>query len=228
MVDRLHAHRRPGDAPPALPAGIYQLADHLDAGLAMAEDLVTETLAVNAQVPGMAMRTMVRRNSELLAFLDTVRSLELAMTARLLQARKKADDLKRHDGSFRPLVTLYSAGTAALVDAAAALGDESRATFETGNVSQAFLRSRGMIAADAAGFEGIDRLAVTEDYLVAGKWVGKDKKPKIHLGTLMDLVATFLDTLDRSFDLFSDEDGRRPTAPRLEHGEPAIANLVKP
>ena len=219
MVDRLHAHRRPGDAPPALPAGIYQLADHLDAGLAMAEDLVTETLAVNAQVPGMAMRTMVRRNSELLAFLDTVRSLELAMTARLLQARKKADDLKRHDGSFRPLVTLYSAGPAALVDAAAALGDESRATFETGNVSQAFLRSRGMIAADAAGFEGIDRLAVTEDYLVAGK---------IHLGTLMDLVATFLDTLDRSFDLFSDEDGRRPTAPRLEHGEPAIANLVKP
>ena len=219
MVDRLHAHRRPGDAPPALPAGIYQLADHLDAGLAMAEDLVTETLAVNAQVPGMAMRTMVRRNSELLAFLDTVRSLELAMTARLLQARKKADDLKRHDGSFRPLVTLYSAGTAALVDAAAALGDESRATFETGNVSQAFLRSRGMIAADAAGLEGIDRLAVTEDYLVAGK---------IHLGTLMDLVATFLDTLDRSFDLFSDEDGRRPTAPRLEHGEPAIANLVKP
>ena len=36
---------------------------------------------------------------------------------------------------------------------------------------------------------------MTEDYLVAGR---------IRLGTLLDLIATFLDTLDTLFDLYAD------------------------
>jgi hypothetical protein len=52
----------------------------------------------------------------------------------------------------------------------------------------AFLRSRGLLAADAAGLELVSRLAVGDGYQVAGR---------IPLGTLLDLVATFLDSLDR-------------------------------
>ncbi len=58
-----------------------------------------------------------------------------------------------------------------------------------------FLRQRGLLAPDVAGLEGLSQLAVSEDYLVAGR---------IRLGTLMDLVATFLDTLDVLFDLYAE------------------------
>jgi hypothetical protein len=51
-----------------------------------------------------------------------------------------------------------------------------------------FLRSRGLLAADAAGLELVSRLAVSEEYQVAAR---------IPLGSLLDLVATFLETLDR-------------------------------
>ena len=45
-------------------------------------------------------------------------------------------------------------------------------------------------------WSGSPSYSVGEDYLVAGR---------IHLGTLLDLVATFLDTLDLLFDLYQDE-----------------------
>ena len=75
--------------------------------------------------------------------------------------------------------------------------------FDTGDTASAFLRSRGLIARDAAGLERLSQLAVGEDYLVAGR---------IHLGTLLDLVATFLDTLDLLFDLYDEPASRRSAA----------------
>ena len=87
-------------------------------------------------------------------------------------------------------------GTAALVDAAEELGDTTNQAFATGDAAQAFLRSRGILARDAAGLEQLSQLTVTEEFLVAGR---------IRLGTLLDLVATFLDTLDVMFDLYQDE-----------------------
>ena len=80
-------------------------------------------------------------------------------------------------------------------------------TFDTGDTAQAFLRSRGLIARDAAGLERLTQLAVSEDYLVAAR---------IRLGTLLDLVATFLDTLDMLFDLYQDE----PVAEAAQAGWP--------
>jgi hypothetical protein len=117
------------------------------------------------------------------------------MTARLLQARKRAEELRRGEHRLRPLIALFAAGTAALEDAAAELGDTIGHDFETGDVASAFLRSRGLIARDAPGLQGLTQLKVSEDYLVAGR---------IRLGTLLDLVATFLDTLDLTFDLYSE------------------------
>ena len=64
------------------------------------------------------------------------------------------------------------------------LGDTSTRDFDTGDTAFAFLRSRALIARDAAGLERLAELRVSEDYLVAGR---------IRLGTLLDLVATFLD-----------------------------------
>jgi hypothetical protein len=177
-------------------ASIYLLGDHLDAALAMGEDLLAEKLALLGAIQSPARGHLLRQNLALNEFLARVRCLELAMTARLLEARRRAEELKRREGWLRPLTALLAAGTAPLVDAAAELGDTSTRDFDTGDTASAFLRSRNIIACDAAGFEGLSELAVGEDYLVAGR---------VRLGSLLDLIAAFLDALDDQFDLYPEE-----------------------
>ena len=193
---------------------LYLLGDHLDAALAMGEDLLTEKVALAEATEPLTMARLVRQNRELAEFLSTVRTLELSLTARLLQARKRAEEMRRRETRLKPLIALFVAGTAPLVDAAADLGDTTAHDFDTGDTASAFLRSRALIARDAAGLERLPQLAVTEDYLVAGR---------IRLGTLLDLVATFLDTLDLHFDLFEEPKGAT-LAPEAKGG----AGLVRP
>jgi hypothetical protein len=171
---------------------LHLLADHLDAALAMGEDLLTERVTLADATQHLTMARLVRQNRELAEFLTNVRTLELSLIARLLQARKRAEEMKRHESRLKPLIALFIGGTAPLVDAAQELGDTTSHDFDTGDTASAFLRSRGLIARDAAGLERMSQLSVGEDYRVAGR---------IHLGTLLDLIATFLDTLDLLFDL---------------------------
>ena len=191
-------------------AGIYLLGDHLDAALAMGEDLLTEKVQLAEPTERLTVIRLARQNRDIADFLKEVRTLELAMTARLLQGRKRAEELRRAEHRLRPLIALFAAGTAALEDVAAELGNTTEHDFETGDVASAFLRSRGLIARDAAGLQGLAELKISEDYLVAGR---------IRLGTLLDLVATFLDTLDLMFDLYNE--------PRLAQG-PSTAERWSP
>lgn len=203
------------DSATATHPGIYLLSDHLDAALAMGEDLLTEKVGLPgaAELPTMA--RLVRQNRELAEFLATTRALELSLTARLLQARRRAEELRREESRLKPIIGLFVGGTAPLVDAARELGDTTAHDFETGGTAIAFLRSRGLIARDAAGLEGLAQLAVSEEYLVAGR---------IRLGTLMDLVATFLDTLDLMFDLYGA--AAHPTQGATEAREPLSADAA--
>jgi hypothetical protein len=178
--------------PPPADANVYLLSDHLDAALAMAEDLLTERVQLYPATPGTGEAALLRQQAELATFAATVHRLDLALTARLLQARKRIADLRKTETRFKPYFSLFVAGTAPLADAADALATAAQAAPSP----LVFLKSRGLIAADAARLpEGID-LAVTEDYLVAGQ---------IHLGTLMDMLASFLDGLDLVFDLYPRE-----------------------
>jgi hypothetical protein len=175
---------------------VYLLGDHLDAALAMGEDLLTERVVLAEAEQKLNMSRLLRQTGEVADFLDSVRTLELSLIARLLQARRRAEEIKRSETRLKPLISLFVGGTAALVDAAEELGDTTNQAFATGDAAQAFLRSRGILARDAAGLEQMTQLTVTEEFLVAGR---------IRLGTLLDLVATFLDTLDVMFDLYQDE-----------------------
>jgi hypothetical protein len=205
---------------PARDASLYLLADHLDAALAMGEDLLTQTLALDTAASKSPLRTWMRQNRDLNVFVTGTRTLEYAITARLLQARKRAEELKRRDSRLKPLVALFVAGTAPLVDAAAELGDTDARDFGATDAALTFLRSRGLLAPDAACLEGLNRICVSEDYQLA---------QRIRLGTLMDLVATFLDTLDLLFDIpgeRSDEVAARPASGKpgdapAETGHPA-------
>jgi len=183
---------------------VYLLCDHLDAALAMGEDLLAERLALLDAVEVPTRSHLLRHSRALHEFLAHVYALELAMTARLLEARKRAVELKRREGRLRPFIALYVAGTAPLVDAALELGDAAARDFETGDTASAFLRARGLIAADAAGFERLAELVVSEDYLVTGR---------IRLGTLLDLIAGFLDALDGLFELYPEEAAGAPRIP---------------
>src|ERR1700694_1627229 len=101
--------------------GIYLFGDHLDAALAMGEDLLTEKVALVDPMRKLTMARLLRQNREVGEFLSTVRTLELSLTSRLLQARRRAEELKRRETRLKPLIALFVAGTAPLADAATAL-----------------------------------------------------------------------------------------------------------
>jgi hypothetical protein len=200
----------PARAQPAHPS-IYLLSDHLDAALAMGEDLLTEKVLL-ADAAQLTAARLLRQNREAGEFLASVRTLELALTSRLLQARRLADEMKRRESRLKPLIALFVAGTAPLADAAAELGDVSAHAFQTGDTAFAFLRSRELVARDAPGLDGLARLAVSDDYLVAGR---------VRLGTLLDLIATFLDTLDLLFDPYRDQASSAGAQAVVANAEPA-------
>jgi hypothetical protein len=195
---------------PARDASLYLLRDHLDAALGMGEDLLTQALALDTPASKSPLRTWMRQNRDLNAFLTGARTLEYAITSRLLQARKRAEELKRRDSRVKPLVALFVAGTAPLVDAAAELGDTDTRDFGATDAALTFLRSRGLLAPDAACLEGLNRISVGEDYQLAAR---------IRLGTLMDLVATFLDTLDLLFDIPGEHPDDVAARPAPQPGE---------
>jgi hypothetical protein len=170
---------------------IYLLRDHLNAALILGEELLREQLMLATPSHATSAETK-RAQAELGQFVASCQTLELALTARLLEGRKRAQSLRR-ESHLKPLIALFVSGTTVLADAVAELGDRSGADFQTGRTALAYLRTRGMIAVDQAGLEGVQTLTVTENYLVVGR---------IRLGTLLDLVATFLDTLDLSYNLY--------------------------
>jgi hypothetical protein len=178
------------------PASAYLVADHLDAALAAGEDLLEVTSALAAPFASQATTAVEMQLSVQRRFVERVRTLELVMVLRVLQARRRAEDLRRADARVAPMAGLFIGGTAALADAVAELGDCTVVDFQTGDDAIAYLRSRGVIGVDAPGLMSLDQLAVGPEFLVAGR---------IALGPLVDLAATFLDTLEMFYELYAEE-----------------------
>ena len=178
-------------------SAIYRLADHLDATLAMGEDLLQQSFDIAPPALGDTNVTIASRQRSISDFARTVRALELGMTARLLQARTRAIEVRAVHLQFAPLIGLFVGGTAPLADCAAdgELGDISGMALATGPDVLAFLTSRALIDTAASSLAGVSKLHVTDGYLLSAH---------IHLGTLMDMIAQFIDTLDLAFDLYAD------------------------
>lgn len=172
--------------------GLFLLADHLDAALALGEDLQACRLTLAAPEALSSVERIETQNRALATFVAKARTLEMALLARLLQARKWADDMRRDELGLKPIIALFIAGTAQLADHISEVGDPTNTSFETGNTALAFLRSRALIEQDEVSLAARNEIAITDEYLLAGL---------ARLGTLLDLVATFLDTLDLLGDL---------------------------
>lgn len=176
------------------PTTVYVVADHLDAVLAIGEDLLKQRLDVAgcaqadpSEPSGQGLRTFVER----------VRTLEMILVAHALQARARARELAAADAPLKRLLALFAGGTAALEDAVEELGDATVADFDTGDDPLAYLRSRGLLAGDAGSLLGIEKMHVGEHFLIVRR---------IGLGVLMDLAATCLDALEDCYHLDGDDD----------------------
>ena len=136
---------------------IYLLSDHLDAALAMGEDLLTEKLALDAparQSSPPCAAGCGRTATSTIFSPRCARSIRHDGTAPAgAQAGRGAQSAARP--RLKPLIALFVAGTAPLADAAAELGDTDARDFDAADAALTFLRSRGLIAADAAGLDGL-------------------------------------------------------------------------
>jgi hypothetical protein len=194
------------------PAPVYLLADHLDAVLASGEDL-TQAHIVWDMSGREDMADILHHRTDVRAEIENIRALENAIIARVLKSRDRAAEVMRADKRFMALGKLYLAGTAVLLDAVEECGDCTAIDFDTADSIPAYLRSRGLVAADAPAPSDGDTLQVSDKFLIA---------KRIAVGPLMDLAGTFLDSLETHFDLFLDED-ELPLPPLVERPDDRVA-----
>ena len=184
---------------PRAPLSVYLLAEHLDGALAAGEDLVTQgsDWRALAEDPGHAADFAEDQR----AIAEQVRGIELMLVARIIKARGHAQILAEVDDRFSAIAKLFISGTAILIDAVAECGDATDTDFETGDSLIAYVRSRGLIAPDAAFVTQPQSLTIDDSFLVA---------KRIALGPLLDMSAAFLDALETHYELFLEEPGSEP------------------
>ncbi|MFN0218926.1 MAG: hypothetical protein ACKVP4_08955 [Hyphomicrobium sp.] len=190
---------------PRAPLVVYMLTDHLDGALAAGEDLVARgqdwrEAAAATGGDAVELAQAQRRIAE------EVRSIELMLIARALRAREQARALGMQDKRFAAVAELFASGTSALLDAVAECDDARNEDFDSGDGLTAYVRSRGLIAANAPRVASPNDLIIDDDFLVARR---------IALGPLMDMAAAFLDALEAHYDVFAeDEDEDEPPKKR--------------
>lgn len=175
-----------------VPHAACLLADHLDSILAASEDL----LAVKSEaVPGAQEdRVLLRRaRAAQRRAVERIRMLECAILARLILARKRASELERADRTWRLLIRSFLSATAVVMNAVDDVCDSTRIDFHTGEGLTAYLRSRNALPVGCDTLEETAPVATTEDFLLISI---------MPLGTVMDLVAQVLTTLDVAFELY--------------------------
>ena len=182
------------------------LADHLDAALAAGEDLLATRLAALADLD--TVEDAFER--ELSRFVNRLERLEALLVGRILQARRWLEELPQQDADLQPAVRLFVASTESLLDLVEHFGGRAERGFDSGEDRLPFLRQRGLIARDAAGLPIYAAIEVGESYRIGSV---------LELGPFMDLIATFLDVLDRRYDLYQESD---VSADARVEGEPAI------
>lgn len=189
-----------------IPPAAYLLADHLDAALAAGEDLLGAAFACCAP-PTAAAADLAQIRAAQRRAVERIRALELVLLARILKGRERACELARADARVASVARLFVAGTAVLLDAVAECGDSTDLDFESADTLSAYLRGRGLLAADAAAPAAYTGITLDERFLVARR---------LQLGAVLDLAATFLDTLELHYELYAAADTDRGLDEELE------------
>lgn len=187
------------------PLGICLLADHLDAALAAAEDLVRLELVPPAVAGPDAPDDLVR-------FIRRIRHFEEVIVARLLEMRRRLKELRNLDPNVASVLRLLASQTTAILEIADRLIDRSQQSYATGGDPLEFLRLRQIITSEAAFLSPESALSIGEGMHLGGV---------LRLGTLMDLLAATTGALDVAYDLYPEIaiDEARPAIPANETSE---------
>ncbi len=167
------------------------LADHLDASLALGEDLLALVLPPRIDLDEANPASSPEAVEQ---FVRAVSRLEKLMIMRVLQARRRLPEVDLGDRLIASTGTLFRAQTDMLLDLIEVVGvrqQESR--FDGGADAFAYLRSRGLLSPEAAAPSPFESVEVTEAFRIGGA---------IPLGPLMDMVARMLDLLDTRYGLY--------------------------
>ncbi len=186
---------------PMINPSIYLIADHLDAVLAHGEDLMALGVPVDEAPDSKDMVHVQRRLAGQREFLEAIRSIETRLVTRVIRAREHAEQVRRVDNRFKSITDLFVGGTHVVADASADLADSTGLDFNTGRDSMAYLRSRGMLPADALTLPRLHDLKITETFQLCGS---------IEIGALLDLAAAYLDELELHYELYGDAPVAKP------------------
>lgn len=195
---------------------IYWLVEHLDAALAVGEQLQCLSLEMTEPTPQMGPRRLRARVARFIRFVSQVRALEASLIAHMLQARRRVGELPKGRGPLRLLLDPFASGTTVLMDAVAEYGDPAGFAFNSGADRLAYLRARGLVAADSGALMPAHTFEISESFLVAGR---------IELGPLLDLVEAFLNALNTEFGIWNDDSDLLPSEPVISDA-PSLSDQI--
>lgn len=184
---------------------IHLLADLLEMIQVSIDEMLDQRLAPAAvAVPGADGDSVWQHLAAQRDFVDRLRALEVSIIAKLEQARTRARSVSRTDWRLRPLMVLFNSSTQAFADQIAALGDSTADSFDRGDQTLLFLRSREIVAPNAMSVAADAELVVTESYRLCGV---------LRLRELLEKCESTLNALDAHYDLFEwdEEDGEEAT-----------------
>jgi hypothetical protein len=210
---------------PDCPADLTLLADHLDTALAVGEELLALSLPARSDLDD---RDPETAPAAMDLFVRRLMQLEAALLLRLLRARRLASGIGRADAALKSVGDLFRAQTALFHTMILEAGDGGEGELTRPGDSHAYLRSRGLIAPEAAAPSPFESVAVSEVFRVGGI---------APLGQVLDLVSALLDLLDARYGLYSpdvdDEDAPdeaetafSETGPRQEFRVGTLAEAI--
>lgn len=193
---------------PDCPPSMALLADHLDSALAAGEDLMAAMLPARADLD----ETDAEAAPDAVdAFVRRLQQLESSLLLRVLQARRLAVEIGRADTTLKAAGSLFRAQTEALHELILRAGRNGDGGLTRFGDNYAYLRSRGLIAPEAAAPSPYESLTVGEGFRVGGV---------AGLSQILDMVSAVLDLLDARFGLYVPE--------LVEGGVPEVATDDEP
>ena len=179
---------------PDCPADVSLLADHLDAALAIGEELLGSVLPARSDLDE---QDPEQAPAAIEDFIHRLMQLEAAFLLRVLRARRLTAAIGRGDAALRASIGLFRAQTDLLQEliVKAANGPEGQLT-RTGD-SHAYLRSRALIAPEAAALSPFESITVGEGFRIGGV---------AEVGHILNFVSSLLDLLDAHYGLYSPDD----------------------
>ena len=178
---------------------IHRLADVLEKIGVDADELLDQKLPARdlASLRAMNDGELQAHLAGLRQFARRVQSLEMAIVAKLGQARERSRLAALSDWRLRPILMLFTAGTQAFADRLMDEANNADRAFDGSGQTFVYLRSRGVISESAASYDGSTDLLATDGFRLMGV---------LRLRDLLERCETTLNALDAHYDLYEYDD----------------------